>query len=76
MTGAEIKAAEQIANSQNAWAILFIMLFLGVVVWFRQHNIKQEALHAAQQAKLDKIHEESRLEAKDREKALLVIIER
>jgi uncharacterized protein YlxW (UPF0749 family) len=76
MTGAELKAAEQIANSQNAWAILFIMLFMGVVLWFRQHNMKQEALHAAQQAKLDKIHDESRQEAKDREKSLLIIIER
>jgi hypothetical protein len=76
MTGAEIKAAEQIANSQNAWAILFIILLSGVLVWFRQYFKRQETLHAEQQTKLDKIHEEYRQEAKDREKALLIIIER
>jgi succinylglutamate desuccinylase len=76
MTGAELKAAEQIANSQNAWAILFILLFSGCIIWFRQYSKRQETLHAEQQARLDKIHEESRQEAKEREKALLMIIER
>jgi hypothetical protein len=76
MTGAEIKAAEQIANSQNVWAILFILLFSGVVLWFRQYIKRREIVDAEQQTRLDKIHEESRQEAKEREKALLNIIER
>jgi predicted phage gp36 major capsid-like protein len=76
MTGAEVKVAQEIANSQNAWAIMFILLFLGVLWGFKQHTQKQEAIHADRQSKLDEIHRESREDAKEREKALIVIIDR
>ncbi|MFC0188503.1 hypothetical protein ACFFJY_09410 [Fictibacillus aquaticus] len=76
MPGAEVKVAQEIAASQNAWAVLFIILFFGVLWGFKQHTQKQEALHTDRQNKLDQIHQESRQEARDREKALLVVIER
>jgi hypothetical protein len=76
MSGAEVKVAEQIANSQNAFAILFIILFFGVLWGFKQHTQKQDALHVDRQNKIDEIHVESKNDAKDREKALLIIIER
>ncbi|MGM0807623.1 MAG: hypothetical protein ACQET8_23230 [Bacillota bacterium] len=76
MTGAEVKVAQEIANSQNAWAVLFILLFIGVLWGYKKNTERQEALHADRQAKLDEIHRESRADAKEREKALTVIIER
>jgi uncharacterized protein HemX len=76
MTGAEVKVAQEIAQSQNAWAILFILLFLGVLWGFRQHTQKQEALHADRQNKLDDIHREYREESKEEKKALMAVIEK
>lgn len=76
MTGAEVKVAQEIANSQNAWAIMFILLFLGVLWGFRQHTQKQEALHADRQNKLDEIHREYRADSKEEKKTLMGVIER
>ncbi|WP_416729193.1 DUF948 domain-containing protein [Fictibacillus sp. JL2B1089] len=64
-TGADVKIAEQISKAENPWAILFIFLLLSAI-WLFKHN----------QNKLDEIYRESRTEAKEREKALLIIIER
>ncbi|MDN4525311.1 hypothetical protein [Fictibacillus fluitans] len=41
-----------------------------------QRRIEQEKQHQARQDKLDQMHQEYREEAKEREKALLIVIER
>jgi hypothetical protein len=65
VTGAEIKAAEQIASSNYVFAILFILCLFVMGHYMRQ--VINDSREERKQARQD---------AHDREKALLVIIER
>jgi hypothetical protein len=76
MTGAEVKVAQEIAQSQNAWAVLFIVLFFGVLWGYKKNTEKQDALHADRQSKLDEIHRESRQDSKEEKIKLMAVIER
>ena len=64
-----IEQAERIANSQVAWAVLFILLFLIVVSYLVKTSDKREQ-------KLMDFHEQSKADSNRREERLMSHLEK
>ncbi len=64
-----VNHAERIAQSQFAWAILFIVLFFVVISYLVRTSDKREQ-------KLMDFHEESKVESRERENRLMTHLEK
>lgn len=78
-----IKEAEQIANSQATWAILFIVLFL-IVLYVGNHMIKNFSNRESKlteenklrEEKLYELYEKERVTSEAREEKLMIQLEK
>lgn len=69
MPAFQIEYAERIAQSQAAWAILFILLFGFVIHYLIKTSDKREA-------KLMEFHEQSKADSNNREERLMSHVEK